>query len=133
MLTAQRSNPTDVKVIVLLQLEIPWRLNVVLNCLVTSIDEAPRVKDFNRTGGLHSRDENALLRAVKSGQTSAFNELWQPHSSGLLQTIYRITRNREDAEDALQGALLNAFVHLHTSTADRAFGRGSHALRSIPR
>ena len=44
---------------------------MVLNCLVTSIDEARRVKDFNRTGGLHSRDENALLRAVKSGQTSA--------------------------------------------------------------
>ena len=94
---------------------------MVLNCLVTSIDEARRVKDFNRTGGLHSRDENALLRAVKSGQTSAFHELWQPHSSRLFQTIYRITRNREDAEDALQGALLNAFVHLQTFDGRSSF------------
>ncbi len=102
-------------------LKIPWRLNVVLDCLVTSIDEAPRVKDSNRTSGLHSGDENALLRAVKSGQTSAFNELWQSHSSRLFQTTFRITGNREDAEDALQGALLNAFVHLKTFDGRSSF------------
>lgn len=122
MLTAQSGNATDVEAGQrCCNLKIPWRLKVVLDCLVTSIDEAPRVKDFNATTSLHSRDENALLTAVKSGQTSAFNELWQSHSSKLFLTTYRITRNREDAEDALQGALLNAFLHLQTFDGRSSF------------
>lgn len=67
---------------------------MVSDCLVPSIDEAPRVKDFNSRYSLQGRDENALVTAVKRGQTSAFNELWQSHSSRLYWTTFRITRNR---------------------------------------
>jgi RNA polymerase sigma-70 factor, ECF subfamily len=66
---------------------------VVLDCLVISIAEARAPREFNN---------------------EFWNELWRSHASSLLRTTYRITRNREDAEDALQGALLNAFVHLQT-------------------
>lgn len=90
---------------------------MVSDCLVPSIDEAPRVKDFNSRYSLHGRDENALKR----GQTSAFNELWQSHSSRLYWTTVRTTRNLEDAEDALPGALLNAFVHLQTFDGRSSF------------
>lgn len=94
---------------------------MVLDCLVPSIDETPQVKGFNSRSSLPGHDDNALLAAVKSGQTSAFNELWQSHSSRLFWTTYRITKNREDAEDALQGALLNAFVHLQTFDGRSSF------------
>lgn len=87
---------------------------MVSDCLVPSIGEAPRVKDFSSRYSLHGRDENARVTAVKRSRTSAFNELWQSHSSRLYWTTFRVTRNREDAEDALQGALLNSFVHLQT-------------------
>ena len=94
---------------------------MILDRLVRSIGEAPRVKGFNSTTRLHTHDENALLRAVQSGETSAFNELWQSHAGKLFWTTYRITRNREDAEDALQGALLNAFVHLQSFDGRSSF------------
>lgn len=56
--------------------------------------------------------EQTFLAAAKRGQSAAFDALCQPYSRKLYQTAFRITRNREDAEDALQDALLNAFVHL---------------------
>jgi len=56
--------------------------------------------------------EQALLAAAKQGQTEAFGTLCQPLAPKLIQTARRITRNREDAEDALQNAFLSAFIHI---------------------
>ena len=94
---------------------------MALDCSVESIVEAPAVNNLDSGASFRERDENALLKAVKRGQTSAFDELWQSHAGKLLRTTYRITRNREDAEDALQGALLNAFVHLQTFNGRSSF------------
>ena len=46
------------------------------------------------------------------GPTGAFGALCQPLARKLIQTTQHITRNREDAEDALQDALLSAFIHI---------------------
>jgi RNA polymerase sigma-70 factor (ECF subfamily) len=54
-----------------------------------------------------------LVLAAKDGNVSAFAELRNRHCRKLLRTAYRITRNLEDAEDALQESLLKAFVHLN--------------------
>jgi RNA polymerase sigma-70 factor (ECF subfamily) len=121
MLTVPSRNQTDAETGRCCSLKIRWRLKVLSDCLVPSIDEAPRVKDFNSKYSLPGRDENALVTAAKTGQTSAFNELWQSHSNRLYWTTFRITKNREDAEDALQGALLNAFVHLQTFDGRSSF------------
>jgi RNA polymerase sigma factor (sigma-70 family) len=53
-----------------------------------------------------------LVAAAKRGQRASFDALCERSSSKILRTTYRITQNREDAEDALQDALLKAFVHL---------------------
>ena len=53
-----------------------------------------------------------LVLAAKDGNANAFAELRDRHSSKILRTTYRITRNWEDAEDALQDAFLKAFTHL---------------------
>jgi RNA polymerase sigma-70 factor (ECF subfamily) len=54
-----------------------------------------------------------LVLTAKDGNTSAFAELRDRHSSKILRTTYRITRNWEDAEDALQDSFLKAFLHLN--------------------
>lgn len=56
--------------------------------------------------------EQTLLAAAKRGQEEAFGALCQPLARKLIQTTQRITRNREDAEDALQDAFLSAFIHI---------------------
>lgn len=56
--------------------------------------------------------EELLVAAAKRGRRAAFDQLCEYSSRKILRTTYRITRNQEDAEDALQDAFLKAFVHL---------------------
>jgi RNA polymerase sigma-70 factor (ECF subfamily) len=57
--------------------------------------------------------EARLVADAKRGDQRAFGELCERHHKRILRTTLRITRNREDAEDALQDCLLSAFVHIH--------------------
>jgi len=56
--------------------------------------------------------EKQLMAAAKSGLRAPFGELCERHVNKVFRVIHRIMRNREDAEDAMQDCLLNAFVHL---------------------
>jgi len=56
--------------------------------------------------------DKRLVAVAKSGDKSAFDELYKRHAEKMFRTARRITRNREDAEDAVQECFLNAFVHL---------------------
>ena len=53
-----------------------------------------------------------MVRTAKQGSKEAFDALCRGCSERIFRTLLRITKNREDAEDALQEALLSAFVHL---------------------
>jgi len=79
-----------------------------------------------------STDE-VFVAAAKLGDHQAFLELWTRHSSRVFKTTYRITGNREDAEDAIQDAWMKAYLHLNTSMAGHNSRLGSRALRSIRR
>jgi len=57
--------------------------------------------------------ESRLLLEARRGNQAAFGELCQRHSGSTLRIIKRISGNKEDAEDALQEAMLKAFVNLH--------------------
>ncbi len=57
-------------------------------------------------------EEASLLATAKSGETAALDTLYRTHAEKLFRTVHRITRNREDAEDAVQDSLLRAFLHL---------------------
>jgi RNA polymerase sigma factor (sigma-70 family) len=59
-----------------------------------------------------SINEASLLATAKSGETAALDTLYRAHAEKLFRTVHRITRNREDAEDAVQDSLLRAFLHL---------------------
>jgi RNA polymerase sigma-70 factor, ECF subfamily len=58
--------------------------------------------------------DEVLVAAAKSGDRPAFAELWQRHSNTVFKVAYRITQNRDDAEDVIQEAWMRAYVHLNT-------------------
>ena len=65
-------------------------------------------------------DKN-LVEAAKAGHSPAFTTLCERYAQQLLRAAYRITRNREDSEDAVQDALLRAFVHLRDFNGASSF------------
>jgi RNA polymerase sigma-70 factor (ECF subfamily) len=56
--------------------------------------------------------EDVLITAAQAGQEWAFVELCLRYSKRILFMLNKITKNREDAEDALQESVLKAFVHI---------------------
>jgi RNA polymerase sigma factor (sigma-70 family) len=56
--------------------------------------------------------DEVLVRAAKQGQAHAFGELCERHHRKVYRTAYRIIRNHEDAEDAVQDSFIRAFMHL---------------------
>ena len=65
--------------------------------------------------------EQALVAAAKQGQGEAFGALCQPLVRRLIHSVQRITRDREDAEDALQDAFLSAFIHIRNFDGRSSF------------
>jgi len=62
-----------------------------------------------------------LVVAAQSGCASSFAEIRDLYWHRLFVTVLSITRNREDAEDALQDAFLQAFLALKTFQWRSAF------------
>ena len=58
--------------------------------------------------------DDDLLSDAKSGDHRAFEELCMRYRGMLKQSIFRIVRNQEDAEDVLQETFLSAYRHLDT-------------------
>ena len=58
-------------------------------------------------------EESTLLASARAGDSAAFECLVMPHWDALLRVTQRILRNREDAEDAVQTAFLDAFRNLN--------------------
>lgn len=59
-------------------------------------------------------DEHLLVIAAKSGDTAAFEELVNRYERKIFRLTMNITRNHEDAEDAMQDAFMKAYTHLKT-------------------
>ena len=63
------------------------------------------------TGANRLNDGNLVL-AAKNEYSTSFAALSNQYREQLFRAAHRITRTREDAEDAVQDTLLRAFVHL---------------------
>jgi RNA polymerase sigma-70 factor (ECF subfamily) len=57
-------------------------------------------------------DEHLLVAAAKAGDTRAFEELVERYERKIFRLTMNITRNREDAEDAMQDAFMKSYSHL---------------------
>ena len=63
---------------------------------------------------LPATSDERLVAVAKLGDQSAFAELWKRHSRIAFTKVYQITKNQADAEDVIQDAWTNAFIHLNT-------------------
>jgi RNA polymerase sigma-70 factor (ECF subfamily) len=68
--------------------------------------------DASAATDLRAWSEEQLIAAAKTGLRAPFGELCERHVKRVFRVIHRIMRNREDAEDAVQDCLVNAFVHI---------------------
>jgi RNA polymerase sigma factor (sigma-70 family) len=69
--------------------------------------------DWRKTSADEISDlsEDVLISAAQAGLEWAFVKLCFRHSKRILFMLYKITKSREDAEDALQESVLKALVH----------------------
>jgi len=70
------------------------------------------------------RSESQLVSAAKRGDRHAFDTLVEGHVEALFWAAFRITKQREDAEDAVQDSLLRAYVHIRDLTSAPSSQRG---------
>jgi RNA polymerase sigma-70 factor, ECF subfamily len=79
---------------------------VVTSTFFSAQSDAAAVSD------LRAWSEEQLIAAAKTGRRAPFGELCERHMKQVSYVTRRITRNREDAEDAAQECFLSVFVHL---------------------
>jgi len=68
-----------------------------------------------------SAAEESLIILAKSGDRAAYGELYRRHAKMAFHVVLRMTKNRDDAEDVLQEALIKALVHLKGFDGRSAF------------
>jgi RNA polymerase sigma-70 factor, ECF subfamily len=69
------------------------------------------------------RDEadSTLVAATMNGESQAFEVLVKRHEARAFSRAFRITRNREDAQDVVQESFHKAFMHLDSFQAKSSF------------
>lgn len=65
--------------------------------------------------------DSHLVAAAQAGSAEAFAELESLYCKRLYRTIFGITKNREDAEDARQETFLRAYLSLHSFQGRSSF------------
>ena len=83
--------------------------------LLASLAKAPTLSSSNPhrlPSNVVREDEHLLVTAAKAGDTAAFEELVNRYERKIFRLTMHITRNREDAEDAMQDAFMKAYSHL---------------------
>jgi RNA polymerase sigma-70 factor (ECF subfamily) len=78
------------------------------------------MKSESMTDVFREESDSILVAAIKNGESQAFESLVKRHEARTFSLAFRITRNREDAQDVLQQSLHKAFMHL-----DRFQGKSS--------
>jgi RNA polymerase sigma-70 factor (ECF subfamily) len=63
--------------------------------------------------GQHRSAEPLLIRRILAGEVNVFHDLIRPYERGAFIVAYSILRNRDDAEEVVQQAMLNIFTHLN--------------------
>jgi len=73
------------------------------------------------TGVFREDPDSTLVAATKNGESQAFECLVKRHEAKTFTVAFRITRNREDAQDVVQQSFHKAFVHLDSFQEKSSF------------
>jgi RNA polymerase sigma factor (sigma-70 family) len=73
------------------------------------------------SSNLEAVPEEHLLSVAREGDQAAYGEMCKRHSKKILRVTLRITRNHEDAEDALQECFLKAMIHIRDFDGNSQF------------
>jgi RNA polymerase sigma-70 factor (ECF subfamily) len=79
------------------------------------------LSELTSANSLTEAPDSILIAASKRGQVSVFDVLVERYQARLFSVAFRITGNREDAEDVVQQSFQNAFVYLHTFEGKSSF------------
>jgi len=96
-----------------LELITPYHLKAPNHMNSTSLTES--------TDQWANASDTTLVESVKSGNHLAYSELVKRHSTLAFRTAYRITQNKQDAEDAMQDSLFRAFHRINSFDGRSAF------------
>jgi RNA polymerase sigma-70 factor (ECF subfamily) len=69
---------------------------------------------------IERKDWNLIQQALR-GDSHAQQELFATHAARLYRTTFSVLRNKEDAEDAVQNSLCNAFLNLRSFKGRSSF------------
>lgn len=65
--------------------------------------------------------DRALIARILQGERELFHELFRPYERGLYLAANAVLRNHADSQDAVQEAVLKAFLHLHQLSSPEKF------------
>ena len=78
--------------------------------------------ESDKSGAAHTRcTEWAIVQKAIAGDIEAQEHLFARHRSRLYKTAVALLRNKEDAEDAVQDGLCNAYTHLRSFQGRSSF------------
>ncbi|HZC59681.1 MAG TPA: sigma-70 family RNA polymerase sigma factor [Chthoniobacterales bacterium] len=73
-------------------------------------------------------DDETLVRLTQSGDTRAFDVLWQKYSPRIYSLIYNMTSNHEDANDLLLEVFAKAYRSINGFRGKSSFYTWIHAI-----
>ena len=73
------------------------------------------------TSVFREESDSTLIAATKNGESQAFEFLVKRHQAKTFSVAFRITRNREDAQDVVQQSFHKAFMHLDSFQEKSSF------------
>jgi RNA polymerase sigma-70 factor (ECF subfamily) len=73
------------------------------------------------TSVFREESDSTLVAATKNGESQAFEFLVKRHEAKTFSVAFRITRNREDAQDVVQQSFHKAFMYLYRFQGKSSF------------
>ena len=84
-------------------------------------EEGSLVAERRKHALREASDDGGLVAQAKSGCSGAFGQLCERHRLRVYRTTFRVLRQRQDAEDAVQRCFQRAFTNLSKFRGDATF------------
>jgi RNA polymerase sigma-70 factor (ECF subfamily) len=92
-----------------------------MDCGMFATEGRVRMTSEPMTSAFREESDSTLVAATKNGESQAFECLVKRHETETFSIAFRITRNREDAQDVVQQSFLKAFMHLDSFQGKSSF------------